>query len=315
MHLPEISHHYGNRFVAFVDILGFKQMISQIENQTQGHVRLFQRLRSVLNFLNEESVESNGQHDLLVYELSADKMIERELGDPRITYVSDCAIVSTEGTFDGFKSLCNKLTKISTDLACDGMFVRGAITYGPLYHDKKFVFGSAYQRAYEVESTIADTPRIIIDDSALTFLKDFDGQFPLRDSGVRIDSDGFRYLRPFPFEYYPAYAFNWLGFLLRVKGHILFSLNMYDGRVDHFSKPLVELDKYYQWREFVGERPDFAGANEKVMRKYLWLKDEFNRTISQYAELLTSKAGKLQLAPILDLGTHWGPEHMLGHYR
>jgi hypothetical protein len=96
-----MEHTYQNRFAAFVDILGFKQMIVQIEGKAVGHEQLFMRLMSVLNFLNEESIESNGNHDLPIYELVDDGMIERELGNPRITYVSDCAIVSTEGTFDG----------------------------------------------------------------------------------------------------------------------------------------------------------------------------------------------------------------------
>lgn len=310
-----MEHAYGNRFAAFVDILGFKQMIAQIEAHSSGHRELFKRLQSVLNFLSDESVESNGQHDLPVYELTDGGMIERELGNPRITYVSDCVIISTDDTFDGFKSICNKLTKLSTDLACDGMFLRGAIAYGPLYHDRKFVFGSAYQRAYEVESTIAKSPRIIIDRSALDFLKEHEGQFPLTDFGSRIDTDGHRYLHPFPRQYHPQYTFDWIGFLLRVKGNILFSLNQHDPRVTGFPAALKELDRYYCWREFVGSTPDFAGENNKVLEKYLWLKDEFNRTLVQHANHLLNESGNPRISRIVDHGSHWGPEHILGRLR
>jgi len=110
-----MNEPYGCRFAAFIDILGFKSMIGQLESRATGYEKLFVRLKSVLNFLDEESVESNGQHDLIIYEQTKDGFVDRELGDPRITYVSDCAIISTEETFDGFKSLCNKLTKLSTD--------------------------------------------------------------------------------------------------------------------------------------------------------------------------------------------------------
>jgi hypothetical protein len=298
-----------------VDILGFKRMIGEIGARSLGHEALFTRLKSVLKFLHEESVESNGEHDLPVYELTDEGMIERELGDPRITYVSDCAIVSTEGTVDGFKAICNKLTKLSTDLACDGMFVRGAIAYGPLYRDSTFVFGSAYQRAYEVESGTAIWPRIVIDDSALAFMNEQEGYFPLNDYGTRRGADGQRYLHPFPWQYHPQYTFDWLNFLLRVKGHILAALNRCDARVAGFPDTLRELDRFYCWREVTGGTPDFSGDSPRVLEKYVWLKDEFNRTLAQHAEFLTKESGEPRIARIVDLGTHWGPERILGRYR
>lgn len=310
-----MNYKYGNRFAAFIDILGFKQMIAQIENKAPGHDQLFARLTSVLNFLNDESIESNGQHDLLVYESQGDAIIERELGNPRITYVSDCAIISTDGTFDGFKSMCNKLTKLATDLACDGMFVRGAITYGPLFHDKKFVFGNAYQRAYEIESTKADYPRIVIDESALSFLAAHQNKFPLNDFGTRVDSDGLRYLHCFPWQYHPIYTYDWLNFLLRVKGHIIYSLNCHDSRCSEFPAELRNLDRFYCWKETYGWQIDFSGSNEKILKKYLWLKDEFNRTLDQHTKFLKNDSGKARIAKIVDLSSHWGPEVVIGRLR
>jgi hypothetical protein len=306
---------YGARFVAFVDILGFKSMVQTLEMRTAGSDGLFRRVKSVLNFLNEESQESDGQHDLLVYEAAEQGIIEKELGDPVITYVSDCMIVSAEGTFDGFKSLCNKLTKFSTDLACDGMFLRGALAYGPLYHDRKFVFGSAYQTAYQLETTVANVPRIVIDRSALDRLRAFEGKFPLTEAGTRTDSDGLRYLNLFPLYYNPQYTFDWIGFLLRVKGHILWSLNMFDGRVSGFPAALKELDRFYCWREHAGEVPDFTCANDAVLSKYIWIKDEFNRTLERHAPDLLNAGGEMRISPIVDLGSHWGPSKVLGHRR
>ncbi len=57
---------YENRFVAFLDILGFKELIYKIESEGEESSD-FRRVRSVLNFLHEESIESNGQHDLPIY--------------------------------------------------------------------------------------------------------------------------------------------------------------------------------------------------------------------------------------------------------
>jgi hypothetical protein len=306
---------YGNRFAAFIDILGFKSMISQLESRSDGYERLFGRLKSVLNFMDEESVESNGQHDLVIYEQTENGFVERELGDPRMTYVSDCAIISTEATFDGFRSLCNKLTKFSTDLACDGMFVRGGITHGPLYHDRKFVFGSAYLRAYEVESKDAVVPRIVIDQSAINALREHEGQFPLNDFGAPLDGDGFRYLACFPWNHHPFYTPTWVDFLLRIKAHILFALNMHDARVADFPAELQVLDTFYCWREMLGANPNFRGGNDKILAKYVWLKDEFNRTLERYGQFLITESGKPRIAEIVFLGTHWGPKKTLGPIR
>jgi hypothetical protein len=67
---------YENRFVAFVDILGFKELIHKIESEAVENAD-YQRVRSVLNFLHEESIESNGQHDLPIYEKKDGYILEK----------------------------------------------------------------------------------------------------------------------------------------------------------------------------------------------------------------------------------------------
>jgi len=58
-------------------------MIEKIEQKSAGHDLLFKRLTSVLNFLNDEPIESNGNYDLLIYEERDGVLVERELGDPK----------------------------------------------------------------------------------------------------------------------------------------------------------------------------------------------------------------------------------------
>lgn len=315
---------YENRFVAFLDILGFKNLIYKIESE-QKESSDFNRVRSILNFLHEESIESNGQHDLPIYVKEGDSLIEKELGDPRISYISDCVIISTESSFDGFKSLCNKLTKFSTDIACDGVFVRGAITYGKIYHHGPMLFGSAYQRAYELESKTAIYPRIIIDDNIFNFLKERNGEFPLNKYAITKGSDAVSYLANYPLNYFPYYTGSWLDFLLRVKSKILYHLNIFDIRVSGFGYELKNLDKLCCWKETYGWNLCFDGGSESVLNKYLWLKDEFNSTLIKYSDYLTvSEIDKnpnygvqqgMRIAPICWNGTIWAPEKSLGHIR
>jgi hypothetical protein len=324
--LPEDG--YEERFVAFIDILGFKDLVLNIETKTEGYKNDFKRVGSILNFLNEESIESNTQHDLLIYEEKDGTLLEKELGDPRINYISDCVIISTEGSFDGFKSLCNKITKFSTDIACDGIFLRGAITFGPLYHQKPFLFGSAYQKAYELESKISNTPRIIVDDSVFEKLNEYHNKFPLCEPTIRRDTDGVYFMSSFPWNYFPYYTYDWLNFLLRVKGHILYNLNKFDPRVAGFSRELKRLDTFCRWKECYGWRIDFTGGHPKVLAKYEWLKDEFNWTLRKFGSVLSVSSEEvksvregfgvkkgMKISPITWKDSYWGPEKELGHYR
>lgn len=315
---------YENRFVAFLDILGFKELIYKIEDDGEKSPD-FERVRSVLNFLHEESVESNGQHDLLIYEQKEGYILEKELGDPRISYKSDCVIISTESSFEGFKALCNKLTKFSTDIACDGIFIRGAITHGKIYHHGPMLFGSAYQRAYELESKNAVHPRIILDDIIFEELSYKRGLFPLNDHAIVKDKDDVSYLMNFPLNYHPQYTSSWLDFLLRIKSRLLYHLNTYDSRVSGFGAELKNLDKFYCWKEVYGWDLNFDGGSESVLKKYEWLKDEFNSTINKYSEYLSVHGDEkkhyggvkegMKISPIAWNGVIWSPKKELGHIR
>lgn len=305
---------YENRFVAFIDILGFKELINSIENKDKYSDKTLDRIKSILNFLHSESLESNGQHDLPIYEKVGDVLIEKELGDPRISYISDCVIISTEGTFEGFKSLCNKITKFSTDIACDGIFIRGAITYGQLYHHGPILFGSAYQNAYKLESTYANSPRVIIDKIVFDILNERIKEFPLTEPTIMEDTDKFRYLSNFPYQYYPQYIYSWIDFLLRVKSKILYNLNLFDNRVSGFSPELKNLDKFCCWKESYGYDLDFTGGHKKVLDKYIWLSKEFNHTLKTYKRFLSNNE-KMRISEIVWNGKFWSPKEELGHQR
>jgi len=304
---------YERRFVAFIDILGFKDLIYSIENKSDGG-QDYDRVDAILGFMHRESIESNGHHDLLVHERTAEGLLEKELGDPRISYISDCVIISTEGNFDGFKAICNKITKLSVQGASVGIFIRGGITYGNVYHHGPMLFGTAYQRALEIESE-AKNPRIVIDDLIFEVLSDDIGTFPFCESAIKKDTDGKSYLLNYPWMYISGYVTDWLGFLLKVKSAILYFLNIFDVRVNGFGYELKQLDRYYCWKEMYSWKLNFDGGNKHILDKYIWLKDEFNSTISTYAEFLSTASGEPRISQIEWNGQVWAPEKDLGRIR
>ena len=55
------------------------------------------------------------------------------------------------------------LVHLQFELAHRGVFLRGGLTVGDVYVDKSTVFGPAMVRAYELESSFAIYPRIVVD--------------------------------------------------------------------------------------------------------------------------------------------------------
>lgn len=242
------------RFVAFLDILGFKDLIRSIENEGENSPHTLKIVKSILNFMDEEAYEPNYSSDLPVYEQVGDVVIERELGDPRLTYVSDCIIISAEPTLDGFKALSHKIHKITSDLAVDGFFCRGAISKGKLFHRSRILFGSAYVRAYQLEENSAKFPRVIVDPEILNFFDLGDGKVPLAPAFFGLDSDGFYYQRYWTWQKFPPYVSDFHTYMQIVEQHI----NSY--------------------KQKFGDSPN-------LLAKYEWLDNERKKLLNTWKEI------------------------------
>ena len=233
------------RFVAFIDILGFKDLVKRIEANGHNSENALKTVKSVLNFMDEETYNPNYSADLPIYKETEEGIVELELGDPRLTYVSDCIIISTEATLDGFKALSRKIHKITSDLAVDGIFCRGAISKGKLFHKGRILFGSAYVRAFQLEEKEAKYPRVIVDPDILDFFDLSDGKVPLSQAFFGLDTDGYYYQRYWTWHMYPPYIFNFQDYFHIVEHHITERINEFE-------------------------------SNPSLLEKYEWLKKEKN---------------------------------------
>lgn len=243
------SNAIEQRFVAFIDLLGFSAIISRIEQSKDKDDPELHILKSILNFMDQETYEPNYSTDLPIYVKTEEGLIEKELGDPRLTYISDCLIISAEPTLEGFKALSRKIHKITADLAFDGIFCRGAISKGKLFHNNKIIFGSSYIRAYELEKNEAKYPRIIIDPEILSFFDLSNGKMPLAPAFYGKDTDGYYYLRYWTWCLFPPYAGDWNTYLNRVKLKINKNLDSHKN-------------------------------DTKTHGKYVWLQNEYNNLIT-----------------------------------
>lgn len=131
---------FEERYCAFVDILGFRQLIDRLDrNQIK-----FQLVRKLLRTIQGPS---------------QDRPYLFDRADFRAQSISDAIALSAKPKIEGLWQLLYSLDKLSFELLDEGYFVRGAIVKGKLYHDDQIVFGSALVRAYELESTVVNFPR------------------------------------------------------------------------------------------------------------------------------------------------------------
>jgi hypothetical protein len=140
----QLNPNYENRTIVFYDFLGWRAKITEAGNDPQkiGDLRriILRHTRSLGGI--------------------------REYASPgvRFSTFSDNIVVTCEPERDATLHLITTLAAFQLAALADGFLIRGGLTVGAIYHDNVSVFGPGLNRAYELESQIAQVPRIIVDD-------------------------------------------------------------------------------------------------------------------------------------------------------
>jgi hypothetical protein len=190
---------YSNRFVAFVDILGFSEAVRSIE----ATPKMFERIRSTQVAMRNIS-EDPSRINLFGSLLSP---------NPQITGFSDCIVISAPDQPFGLWYVAVVVLDISRLFLSElGLMIRGGLSYGPLYHQQSSVFGRAFLEAYELERDIARHPRVVVSPKLVDRWRGDTEGTPVRlysDLLVR-DSDGVHYIDLFhtPFNAWEKRAFD-----------------------------------------------------------------------------------------------------------
>jgi hypothetical protein len=132
---------YSERYVAFLDVLGFSEIVRQ-------------------------SVNLPGQAQKLIGTLENIANAGQEYGDDTVLKKDDfraLIVLSENASPAGLFHLLAAASALSLDLLANGVFTRGGIAKGMLHHSDKVVFGPAMLEAYRLESAIARYPRILVD--------------------------------------------------------------------------------------------------------------------------------------------------------
>lgn len=222
---------YESRILAFVDILGFKNMIQQSAFDYKEQQRILNAMNIIHGYkkLNDNGLDGKGL---------------REYGI-QVTTFSDSAIISYPISYDGglFFVLMD-LIHLQIDLSNLGIFIRGGVSMGQAYHDEYNAFGPAMNEAYRLESVEAKFPRIILTNQTLLngirVSKNLQNPYDksLLMSLIRRDrSDGYYYLdylKQFQELDYPEY--NYYIWLSTIRDYLVRNLNAYRSDDSIYSK-------------------------------------------------------------------------------
>ncbi|MES9901784.1 MAG: hypothetical protein ABW168_03760 [Sedimenticola sp.] len=166
---------FEEKFVAFIDILGFKGLVELAESgESISLSELMENLSKLGDKKDEEKFAKYGGTTC-----PQSKYISKDLNF-RITQISDCVIVSSEVSPAGIINLISHCWGAVIELLMKGIMCRGYITKGLIYHKDNQVIGSGYQKAYLNESGVTafkmeanerGTPFVEIDPTILNYVQ------------------------------------------------------------------------------------------------------------------------------------------------
>ena len=165
---------FEEKFIAFVDVLGFKNMVDASESGNGIPLREIMENLKMLGGPEDENKYK--EHGPTICPQSS--FIRKDLNF-KVTQISDCVIVSSEVSPAGAINLVNHCWGAVINLLMKGIMCRGYITKGSIYHDNNQVIGSGYQNAYAKESSVTafkkeinerGTPFVELDPEVLTYI-------------------------------------------------------------------------------------------------------------------------------------------------
>ncbi|MDZ7740297.1 MAG: hypothetical protein U5Q03_00635 [Bacteroidota bacterium] len=147
--------NYENRVTAYIDILGFKDLLSEtIGKKDEEYPDKIDEIFSAYKAIRDV-------WDLDIKNTSYRKSIPKN--SKTITTFSDCIVISFKATerSEIFHTLL-EIKWMIMRLIYRGILCRGAVTYGKLIHTDKVLFGPALAEAYILETKAALYPRVIL---------------------------------------------------------------------------------------------------------------------------------------------------------
>jgi hypothetical protein len=124
----DLVNNYPTKYVAFLDLLGFRQLVKRSGADVLERHRLVEALKLV-----------------------KDTLCENPSIDFRFTYFSDCIVLSAEHSPQALWQVFQSIELLTCNLLQYDILVRGGLAVGPAHHSKDLLYGMAVLEAYDLE--------------------------------------------------------------------------------------------------------------------------------------------------------------------
>lgn len=130
---------YKERYVAFLDLLGFKALVGAAEKEQGEHLRL----KGTLERLSQTLCD--------IPRLNF-----------RFTHFSDCIIITSDVVPEALETIFSSVETLTRNLLQYDVLIRGGITRGGAFHSTQYVYGTAVNRAAVIEKEQAQGPLVLL---------------------------------------------------------------------------------------------------------------------------------------------------------
>lgn len=257
---------YQERYVAFLDILGWEAAIEK--SSTDPELVKNMGISLQILFSQKKMIEWMHEND------------ERDgwPGNPQITQFSDCIVISAQNDFSGKLFIEKSLNFITYSLLQNGLLIRGGVCIGSLFHKKDIVYGPGLVKAHKMESCDALFPRIILDKELAEAWGPNSRTIGKNGEVIKIDKTWrqstkdtwwfFDYLQPFV--------------QVPIEGDRLLIDSSFIAQLSHVREIIVKSLVEFK-------------CNQKLLDKYIWLTNYFNSILKEYPDtgLVNIDLGKL----------------------
>lgn len=254
---PSSDHLPHKRIVLFMDILGFRDLITRMPIKPD----LYDHMKKLLETIQRRIQNEDKEKKLYPGEDSQVISYGTQFSDSVVLsfpfYPKTCALNATLAVRDA-QDILGRLYEYE-----EGVFARGGIACDWMYHDPKVLLGEGLVAAYKLEKCVARVPRIVVTDEVVKMLHPY-----VCEKRLRKDSDGLWFVHPF---------LCLLGELDKIDIQ-----NCKKSRDD-----VIERSK--RTREHVQKWLEQAKSNRpNLLAKYQWLANQFNaftKEISQSMDI------------------------------
>ncbi|NWJ27659.1 hypothetical protein [Rhizobium sp. RM] len=147
---------YDERVLTFIDILVWRSIVERSLTYPSLRKRIPNAVHSLGTLTEKYCTEETEEHP----------------PEDEFAQFSDSIIISIPRRHDlDVGRMIKLVTEFQSSVLFSGFLIRGGITAGPMFHQGRVAFGPALNRAYELDSKIANFPRVVIDPSLERIVK------------------------------------------------------------------------------------------------------------------------------------------------